>query len=236
MGRNLRGVIVGRPGLSAAMGRRYELERRGRHGADRRRPAALIAGEAWVGKTRLVRRRFEPRCPNPSSSSPARPPGGGRPALRAVARGDRGLRSQHGLKSPMSWRRGLGRPRPPAPVAPQLGGDDQREYFQQELPRVAVEVVRHVIGRRPPFSCSRICQRGDTESEGVRTARHRPLGCGCSSWHLPLRTAQSSPPDGGTARATGADRRCLHLTLQRLTTAVGELLAGAYRRPIPMRW
>ena len=32
------------------------------------------------------------------------------------------------------------------------------------------------------------------------------------------------------------DQSLLHLTLQRLTTAeVAELLAGAYRRPIPMR-
>ena len=122
-------------------------------------------------------------------------------------------------------------------MAPQLGGDDQREYFQQELLRAAVEVVRHVIGENTAFLVFEDLHWGDTESVKV----FGRLGTASGLRLLALGTYRSERlnrrhPMAELLEQLERDQSLLHLTLQRLTTAeVAELLAGAYRRPIPMR-
>jgi DNA-binding CsgD family transcriptional regulator/tetratricopeptide (TPR) repeat protein len=237
--RNLRGVIVGRPGISAAMvGRRYELERLlAMVPSDDDPRVALIAGEAGVGKTRLVR---EVRSRLPESvtvlSGQATQEAVGRPFELLLEAIEPHVASWDRLPDELETRGRAARALL-APVAPQLGGDDQREYFQQELLRAAVEVVRHVIGEKTAFLVFEDLHWGDTESVKV----FGRLGTASGSRLLALGTYRSERlnrrhPMAELLEQLERDQSLLHLTLQRLTTAeVAELLAGAYRRPIPMR-
>ena len=124
-----------------------------------------------------------------------------------------------------------------APVAPQLGGDDQREYFQQELLRAAVEVVRQLIRENTAVLVFEDLHWGDTESVKV----FGRLGTASGLRLLALGTYRSERlnrrhPLAELLEQLERDQSLLHITLQRLTIAeVAELLAGAYRRPIPIR-
>jgi DNA-binding CsgD family transcriptional regulator/tetratricopeptide (TPR) repeat protein len=239
MGRNLRGVIVGRPGLSAAMvGRRYELERLlAMVPSDDDPSVALIAGEAGVGKTRLVR---EVRARLPESvtvlSGQATQEAVGRPFELLLEAIEPHVAAWTEVPDELETR-GRAIRALLAPVAPQLGGDDQREYFQQELLRAAVEVVRHVIGEKTAVLVFEDLHWGDTESVKV----FGRLGTASGLRLLALGTYRSERlnrrhPMAELLEQLERDQSLLHLTLQRLTTAeVAELLAGAYRRPIPMR-
>ncbi len=237
--RNLRGVIVGRPGLSAAMvGRRFELERLlAMVPSDDDPGVALIAGEAGVGKTRLVR---EVRARLPESvtvlSGQATQEAVGRPFELLLEAIEPHVAAWTELPDELETR-GRAVRALLAPVAPHLGGDDQREYFQQELLRAAVEVVRQIIGESTAFLVFEDLHWGDTESVKV----FGRLGTAPGLRLLALGTYRSERlnrrhPMAELLEQLERDQSLLHLTLQRLTTAeVAELLAGAYRRPIPMR-
>ena len=237
--RNLRGVIVGRPGLSPTMvGRRYELEQLlAMVPTDDDPRVALVAGEAGVGKTRLVR---EVRARLPESvtvfSGQATQEAVGRPFELLLEAIEPHVSAWTELPDELETR-GRAVSALLAPVAPQLGGDDQREYFQQELLRAAVDVVRHVIGENTALLVFEDLHWGDTESVKV----FGRLGTASGLRLLALGTYRSERlnrrhPMAELLEQLERDQSLLHLTLQRLTTAeVAELLAGAYRRPIPMR-
>ncbi len=239
MGRNLKGVIVGRPGLSAAMvGRRSELERLlAMVPVDDDPRVALVAGEAGVGKTRLVR---EVRARLPESviilSGQATQEAAGRPFELLLEAIEPYVASWDELPDELETRGSAVRALL-APVAPQLGGDDQREYFQQELLRAAVEVVRQLIRENTAVLVFEDLHWGDTESVKV----FGRLGTASGLRLLALGTYRSERlnrrhPLAELLEQLERDQSLLHITLQRLTVAeVAELLAGAYRRPIPIR-
>jgi DNA-binding CsgD family transcriptional regulator/tetratricopeptide (TPR) repeat protein len=236
---SLDGVVVGRSGLSPTMvGRRSELERLLKLVPQVDDPrVALVGGEPGVGKTRLIR-EFRSRLPDaiPLLTGQATREAVGRPFELLLEAVEPEVSQWEALPTELESRADavrilLG------PLAPQLGRAGREEFYQQELVRAAVEVVRAIVAGRPTVVVFEDLHWADTESVKV-------FGRIGTSPGLPILALGTYRPEDLTRRHAMAelldqlerDQTLAHLTLQRLSSGeVAELLAGVYRRPIPVR-
>jgi DNA-binding NarL/FixJ family response regulator len=231
-------MLAARTGLSPVMvGRADELARLRELAAGRHPAVALVAGEAGIGKTRLVAELVTTLDPavavlagQGSQGAPSRP---FQLLLEAVeprvAAWDAVPESLADRAEPLRLLL--------APVAPKLDAHTERDYGQEELLRAAVALVRELAGPGGALLVFEDLHWADAESVAL-------FGRLALTPGLPLVLVGTFRPEGVARRHPLVElladlerqRVVTTITLDRLRrSGVAELLAAVYRDPVPFQ-